>query len=169
MSHHQWQLDKRRKWVYRWKRWSQNDPWVGKEDDKGFRIADRAHVYCNSQHSQDLWFLSPPVFVWGDTPLDVLLSWWNYWWQEWTETHHMLNYTSSTHYVSALHFLKLTNYSFWLCAESFTQFLISHCINFALYSNVPRSDSGEEEIGIKSRRICAAVHWHSISIYFRWR
>lgn len=37
------------------------------------------------------------------------------------------------------------------------QFLISHFIHFALYCNVSRSDSGEEEIGIKSRRICAAV------------
>lgn len=50
-----------------------------------------------------------------------------------------------------------------VCAESFMQFLISHFIHFALYCNVSRSDSGEEEIGIKSRRICAAVHIRSIS------
>lgn len=43
------------------------------------------------------------------------------------------------------------------------QFLISHFIHFALYCNVSRSDSGEEEIGIKSRRICAAVYIRSIS------
>lgn len=50
-----------------------------------------------------------------------------------------------------------------VCAESFMQFLISHFIHFALYCNVSRSDSGEEEIGIKSRRICAAVYIRSIS------
>lgn len=63
---------------------------IKKDDEIDFSSSDSAQVYFKQQTTNN----QVVFFVLSDSWLDILLSWWNYWWQEWTETHHTLNYTS---------------------------------------------------------------------------